>query len=801
MKKLIKVIGILAVILVVIVVGLLIAAKILITPERVRQVVIPLAEKQLDRPVSIGDIEVRLFSGIVLSDFRIGGKDDQEDFVSAQSLVLRYQLWPLIRRAVIVDEVRLMAPNIRIERYENGAFNFSDLLDKDRSDEDVARTPAESTAESNEAGGGMPIDLLVNEINISGGRLVFIDHMVDREYLLSELMVSAADLSPDQPFPFTVSAKINSAPVSVSGTVNPVSQGVIANVRIQDLDVSSFMAYAPDDFPGKLSSMTLSMEIRADATADAVASDGRISVTDIDFLPDDMPDAHVENGWFHLDYDVHVNLASENIAIAKADADVNGILLALSGSVASYGQSPVLDMRARLPMINLSDIVSAIPPKLAEPIREMHPEGRIGAEVYLKGSPENPESLVEKGDITLENIGVTINDLAPKISGGIRLENDTAASDNLVIQAAGEPLQLRFTANDLMGEIKYIRHTLTAERLDIDRLLAAMGAGEDDRSPAPPADGAPKSPEPGPFDLPLDVKGDVRVANAVFKGLAVDNFDLQYQLKDNVVTVNHIRGNVAGGTITGRAETRLDRTPFSYTANISVQDSRAEHLLNALFPAASNTVYGNFFLNADISGEGISWRNISRSLTSTADVNVTNGRLTGSGLAGSLAGFIGTERLEVINFDSLKGDVQLNEGKFRLDSRLTSDEVRMSPAGMIGLDGSIDLSLDMRLSQSLASDIGGRDLVSALSRTGDGWTLVPVKVAGTLWSPKFEIDASAVTDQLKERGKEEIRQQLQDRVIDRLVPKDRGKTNGQTGEEEKKPLEEELEDTMRNLFN
>ncbi len=1035
MKKLIKVIGILAVILVVAVVGLLVAAKILITPERVRQVVIPLAEKQLNRPVSIGDIEVRLFSGIVLSDFRIGGKDEPEDFVFAQSLVLRYQLWPLIRRAVIVDEVRLVSPKIHIERYENGKFNFSDLLDKGKSDEDEARTPAEATEEGAEADGGMPIDLLVNEIVISGGRLVFIDQMVDREYLLSELMVSVTDLSPDRPFPFDVSAKINSAPVSVSGTVSPVTQGVTADVRIQELDVfpfmvyapddfpgklssmklgvdiradatadrvasdgrisvteidflpadmpdahvknarfqldydvnvdlaseniaiakadadvngillalsgsvssygqspvldmrarlpmislsdivgavppklaepilemrpegrigaemhlkgspknpeslvekgditlenvsvalkdptppvsgglhiakssagagdpvtylfdmpvrvnnalinldgtitpgtrrvrasirtenldvTPFMVYAPDDFPGKLSSMKLGVDIRADATADRVASDGRISVTEIDFLPADMPDAHVENARFQLDYDVNVDLASENIAIAKADADVNGILLALSGSVASYGQSPVLDMRARLPMISLSDIVGAVPPKLAEPILEMRPEGRIGAEMHLKGSPKNPESLVEKGDITLENVSVAINDLAPKISGGIRLENDTAASDNLLIQAAGEPLQLRFTAKDLMGEIKYIRHTLTAERLDIDRLLAAMGTGEDDRSSAPPPDGTPKSPEPGPFDLPLDVKGDVRVANAVFKGLAVDNFDLQYQLKDNVFTVNHIRGNVAGGTISGKAETRLDRTPLAYTADISVQDSRAEHLLNALFPAASNTVYGNFFLNAAINGEGISWRNISRSLTSTADVNVTNGRLTGSGLAGGLAGFIGTERLEVINFDSLKGDVQLKEGKFTLDSRLTSDEVRMAPAGMIGLDGSLDLSLDMRLSQALASKIGGRDLVSVLSRTGDGWTLVPVKVAGTLWSPKFEIDAAAVTDQLKERGREEIRQQLQDRVLDRLSPKDREKTDGQTGKEEKKPLEEELEDTMRKLFN
>ncbi|MGM0402289.1 MAG: DUF748 domain-containing protein [Thermodesulfobacteriota bacterium] len=1035
MKKLIKVIGILAVILVVAVVGLLVAAKILITPERVRQVVIPLAEKQLDRPVSIGDIQVRLFSGIVLSDFRIGEKDDSEDFVSAESLVLRYQLWPLIRRAVIVDELKLISPRIRIERYENGKFNFSDLLDKGKSDEDEARTSSEAPGEGAEADGGMPIDLLVNEISISGGRLVFIDQLVDQEYLLSELMVSVTDLSPVRPFPFDVSAKVNNAPVSVSGTINPAAQGITADVRIKELDVfpfmvyapedfpgklssmklgvdiradatadsvasdgqisvteldflpddmpdahvengrfyldydvnvdlasediaiakadadingillalsgsvssygqspvldvrarlpmtslpdivgavppklaaqilemrpegrigaevhlkgspenpeslvekgditlenvsvaikeqtppvsgglriakssdgagdpikylfdmsaqvnsdpinidgtitpgtrrvtasvqtenldvSPFMVYAPEDFPGKLSSMKLGVDIRADATADRVASDGRISVTEIDFLPDDMPDAHVENGRFHLDYDVNVNLASENIAIAKADADVNGILLALSGSVASYSQSPVLDVRARLPMISLSDIVGAVPPKLAAPIREMRPEGRIGAELHLKGSPENPESIVENGDITLENVSVAIKDLTPKISGGIRLENDTAASDNLVIQAAGEPLQLRFTANRLMGETKSIRHTLTAERLDIDKLLAAMGAGEDGRSPDPPTDGAPKSPEPGPYDLPLDVEGDVRVANAVFKGLAVDNFDLQYQLKENVFTVNHVRGNVAGGTLSGKAEARLDRTPLAYTADISVQDSRAEHLLNALFPAASNTVYGNFFLNADISGEGVSWRNISRSLTSTADVNITNGRLTGTGLAGGLAGFLGAQRLEVINFDSLKGDVQLKEGQFKLDSRLTSDEVRMAPAGMIGLDGSLDLSLDMRLSQALASKIGGRDLVSALSRTGDGWTLVPVKVAGTLWSPKFEIDAAAVSDQLKERGREEIRQQLQDRVLDRLAPKDREKTDGQTGKEEIKPLEEELEDTMRKLFN
>ncbi|MFO7615502.1 MAG: hypothetical protein R6W71_12770, partial [Bacteroidales bacterium] len=87
MKNLIKIFGLVAVVLVVVAGAVLIAAKFLITPERVRQVVIPMAEEQLNRPVSIGDINVRIFSGIVISDFTIGSKDDIKDFVSAQSLV------------------------------------------------------------------------------------------------------------------------------------------------------------------------------------------------------------------------------------------------------------------------------------------------------------------------------------------------------------------------------------------------------------------------------------------------------------------------------------------------------------------------------------------------------------------------------------------------------------------------------------------------------------------------------------------------------------------------------------------
>jgi len=65
MKKPGKFLGILAVILVISVLLLIVLAKIFITPERVREAVLPLAQDALHRKVQLGDIEVRLFSGFL----------------------------------------------------------------------------------------------------------------------------------------------------------------------------------------------------------------------------------------------------------------------------------------------------------------------------------------------------------------------------------------------------------------------------------------------------------------------------------------------------------------------------------------------------------------------------------------------------------------------------------------------------------------------------------------------------------------------------------------------------------------
>ena len=71
---------------------------------------------------------IRSYYGITLHDLSVSEPEGGEPFVAADAVVLRYQLLPLLFRHVVVDEVRLDAPRIRIERLPEGRFNFSDLL-------------------------------------------------------------------------------------------------------------------------------------------------------------------------------------------------------------------------------------------------------------------------------------------------------------------------------------------------------------------------------------------------------------------------------------------------------------------------------------------------------------------------------------------------------------------------------------------------------------------------------------------------------------------------------------------------
>lgn len=167
MKKVLKIIGIVAAVVVVVMIGLTIFVKSYLTDARVRTFITETAESSLHRKVSLGAISVSIFSGISVKDFEIKGKGGNSDFLKADAFVLKYRLMPLLSRKLVIDQLRIESPSIVIRKDADGSFNFSDMTGR----------KGGTTPEGTEAGGspGLPVSLNVQSLLIEGGQLQYYD--------------------------------------------------------------------------------------------------------------------------------------------------------------------------------------------------------------------------------------------------------------------------------------------------------------------------------------------------------------------------------------------------------------------------------------------------------------------------------------------------------------------------------------------------------------------------------------------------------------------------------------------------
>lgn len=161
MKKPVKIVLFLLVGLVLATAGLAAFVRFYLTDERIKAMLIPPAEQALARTVTIGNISVSLLSGITIRDFSIKEKEGSEDFLKAKSFVLRYELMPLLKKEVVVSEISLQEPTIRIHRDKEGRFNFESLaLLADRATEKPGAGEQASKAAA------LPLALTVKEISV-----------------------------------------------------------------------------------------------------------------------------------------------------------------------------------------------------------------------------------------------------------------------------------------------------------------------------------------------------------------------------------------------------------------------------------------------------------------------------------------------------------------------------------------------------------------------------------------------------------------------------------------------------------
>ncbi len=211
-----------------------------VLPPILKSILIKQLSQNLHREVTINQVKVNPYTlSITGRGLMIKDRTTPETFVSCDEIFLNLQSLSALRMALILKEIRLTKPYIRVTRNQDLSYNFSDLLEKKESPSPEKTKPK-------------PLRFSLNNIRIENGSIDLLDEPKQTKHKVRELAIGIPFLSniPSYVERFVqphFSAKINDTLYTLQGKTKPFADSLETSVdiNIKDLDIPYYLAYAP----------------------------------------------------------------------------------------------------------------------------------------------------------------------------------------------------------------------------------------------------------------------------------------------------------------------------------------------------------------------------------------------------------------------------------------------------------------------------------------------------------------------------------------------------------------------------
>ena len=164
------VVGVIAVVMALGAGGIFFIARYLQTPE-FKETVLSTLQEAAGTEVEVARMDISVLSGIALEGVRVADPSNPSDeFFTADRLVMRHQLLPLLRRQVQIDRLSLDRPVVTVVQREDGAWNFEQFLSS------VEESGGEPVAPAGEAlQGEDAFNVTLSQFSLGDGEISMMD--------------------------------------------------------------------------------------------------------------------------------------------------------------------------------------------------------------------------------------------------------------------------------------------------------------------------------------------------------------------------------------------------------------------------------------------------------------------------------------------------------------------------------------------------------------------------------------------------------------------------------------------------
>jgi len=728
MKKPVKITLIILGILVVLIIGAVVAAPYLLGVDNVRAYGEQYASEFLGREVQIAGTGFSwLGPRIRMEGFTIGESDSfgDEPFAQFESFDLKLRLMDLIRLKISVEHIILSRPRIRVVRNAENRWNFDDILERinERSDSTSASLIPYYAAKSpgSDAIKAPPVDLQVDQIIVEDGELFFSDATSSRlakGIAIQSMNLNLSDLSLDKPIRIRSSVGIGrkEADITFTGTVGPVGRPIIPGNIPFDLE----LAIKQFDME-RAASIAGPLPVAVSGIVNGRETVKGSLTAGIDFsFEGDISDYTVKKNDGHVlikDLDASVKEAG-HLNINRKEVNLKSFRLTAAEAVLEA--NGIISMRGEAPVVDLR--LSTEPVPLSGWDRIM---------------PDLGQMAKLDGDLTFDG-----------------------------------------TVKGTVGKNLKVNMVFSSERIELDRGPALLA-----RSSAPPAAAPAGVTKLEPVKpLPVTVTGSVSVKQGRFEKIRFTDMNAVLSQKATRFSLDQMRMTAFEGRLTGNAWAELGVVPIEYGTKMKMEKVQVNDALEAL-ANAGGILFGEVSVDVSAKGKGTEFEDLEKHLSGSGSLIGENGRIAtanlaaGAGKAASLLG-MNTEG-EDTKFDAIDASFTIRNGKVQVSRmRIATGEWDLTASGNIGLDQSLELTSRMTLSKVVTSKISEKSR-RFFPKAADGRLQIPLKITGSVTSPKYGLDSNAMSKAVKKEVEKKVEKKT---------------------DELKKKLGEDIQNKLKGLF-
>lgn len=240
------------------------------------------------------------------------------------------------------------------------------------------------------------------------------------------------------------------------------------------------------------------------------------------------------------------------------------------------------------------------------------------------------------------------------------------------------------------------------------------------------------------------------------------------ELKGQEARLSNLSFQLFNGLAKAQAGTMLGSGAQPFNGKVTIQGLQLGPTLEALGTdkvSASGTAAAAF----DIRGQGFSTQDLTSTLAGTGRVAVRDGKIQGINVVREVATLlnvvgISPDNVNATLFSTIETDLAVQSGiitvqRFLMDSH----DFQATGGGKAGFDHSLNLQLNLNLSQALSQKlVSSVPVVKAVLK--EGRLSLPLKITGTLEAPAYQLDSKVLTGKVQEQVEEKVKKKVEEAI-------------------------------------